>query len=82
MTAVVAKGLLEVLADYSAQHGDPEDFTNARATVAELIEALRSAREWHLGDKYRGGSDEEQLAWRNQLARYDAALARVQGGAK
>ena len=32
--------VLAVLADYSAQHGDPEDFEQARAAVAELIEAL------------------------------------------
>lgn len=29
--------VLAVLADYSAQHGDPEDFEQARAVVAELI---------------------------------------------
>lgn len=52
------------------------DASATRAAVADLIEALRSAREWHLGDKYRGGTDEEQLAWREQLARYDDALAR------
>jgi len=31
--------VLAVLADYSAQHGNPEDFEQARAAVAELIEA-------------------------------------------
>lgn len=29
--------VLAVLADYSAQHGDPEDFVAARAAIAELI---------------------------------------------
>lgn len=42
----------------------------------KVIEALRSAREWHLGDKWRNGSPGEQQAWRHQLDRYDAALAR------
>lgn len=53
----------------------------ATAVLPGLIAALRSAREWHLGDKYRVGTEEEQLAWREQLARYDAALAGV-GGAQ
>ena len=30
--------VLAVLADYSAQHGDPEDLEQARAAIAELIE--------------------------------------------
>lgn len=52
-----------------------------RAAVADLVEMLRLARVWHLGDTYRFGTDEEQSAWRAQLAGYDATLARV-GGAK
>lgn len=31
--------VLAVMADYSAQHGDPEDFEAVRAAVAELLEA-------------------------------------------
>lgn len=33
--------VLAVLSAYSAQHGDPEDFEQARAAVAELIEAAQ-----------------------------------------
>lgn len=34
---------LEVIAYYSAQHGDPEDFAQARATMAELVDAAKAA---------------------------------------
>lgn len=57
--------VLAVLADYSAQHGDPEDFEQVRAAVAELIEAAGAVIEDHTDYSAR--------------IRVRAALARVQG---
>lgn len=59
----------------------PTKLANARliAAAPELLEALKKAREWHLGDKYRFGDDAERSAWQQQLELYDAALVRVQG---
>lgn len=56
-------------------HGGLDDVA---AAVAELIETLRSAREWHLCDKWRFGDDEQRGSWQSQLDRYDAAIARFQ----
>ena len=60
--------VLAVLADYSAQHGDPEDLEQARAAVAELIEAASGM----LPRDSTYDDDDE--------ARLRAALARVSGG--
>lgn len=45
-----------------------------KSVVIEMVDAIRSAREWHLGDKYRFGDASEQLAWKDQLALYDSVL--------
>ncbi len=73
--------VLAVLADYSAQHGDPEDFEQARAAVAELIEAARegSATLGHIYHTTPLHPELEQYA-HDGYQRLDAALARVGGG--
>lgn len=72
--------VLAVLADYSAQHGDPEDFTNARAAVAELIEAHKKLLDYVLSEAEARNYDPP--ADTAVIADSEAALARVQGGAK
>ena len=75
--------VLAVLADYSAQHGDPEDFEQARAAIAELIEAMRKAED-RLGvliesdnEDHGGAAPEDVAAWEA----CNAAHARVGGAA-
>ena len=86
MNANESKGVLAVIRSRAQPPGCDWEMTDetlleAFDAVAELIDALKKAREWHLGDKYRFGDDSERMAWQQQLELYDAALARVGGGA-
>ena len=78
--------VLAVLADYSAQHGDPEDFEQARAAIAELIEAA-SAAEFHLTREHRAPMTVDAADYLTEVERdrnkLRAAIARAgsHGGA-
>ena len=74
MTAPV--DVLAVLGDYSAQHGDPEDFVQARAVIAELIEAAK-----RIDAVSRGADEFDEDNVVKAVHRLRAALACV-GGAK
>ncbi len=65
--------VLSVLADYSAQHGDPEDLEQARAAIAELIEKANAVLDKHPGHRALLGHRQAQHELR-------AALARIGGG--
>lgn len=75
--------VLAVMADYSAQQGDQEDFTRARAAIAELIEAARAA-EFHLTREHRAPMTVDAADYLTEVERdrnrIRAALARVGGG--
>jgi hypothetical protein len=64
--------VLQVLADYSAQHGDTEDFEQARAAIAELI-----GRAQELSDSITFRIDDPRCELHCKLA---DAIARVGGG--
>lgn len=78
--------VLAVLADYSAQHGDPDDFEQARAAIAGLIEA---DREYDAALEQRNNPPNKRMRtlqdievrWARAICRRASALARV-GGAK
>lgn len=69
--------VLAVLDDYSAQHGDPDDFVQARAAIEELIDvANRAAIAATRGDENRPGTIRNV-----DLDCLRAALARVKPAA-
>lgn len=68
--------VLAVLSDYSAQHGNPEDFERAIVAVAELIKYGIRIEQRRRGVLW-GGADAEAQDW----AEFRSALARCTGGA-
>ena len=84
MTAPVAGGVLAVLDRGIAFEKDCQyrtDLIEARATVEAMAAALCSAREWHLGDKWRTGDAEQRNRWQEQIRRYEEVLAAYRGEA-
>ena len=46
----------------------------------EVVETLKSALEWHKGDKWRAGTVSERSQWQIQKNRYEQAIAKAEKG--
>jgi hypothetical protein len=58
---------------------DPKH-TSLIASVPDLLEALKAARQWHNGDKWRDGCiADHRAAWEAQRDMMDAVIAKATG---